>query len=171
MIALWSLPLLHLAWVATTPLHHLAYDDARLVQGVPFDALIYSFSPLDQLAYGYLMLLGLGASGLLFKALLGQAEAFRAQLLPVAIAVTLPLIRDMCEAERMSCPSCGQRKGRRDCPALGQPICTVWPRPNDGSQCRLTANIRIRRMPIRKVGSEIPISEIAWNSRLVQCFG
>jgi hypothetical protein len=25
----------------------------------------------------------------------------------------------------MACPSCGQRKGRRDCPALGQPICTV----------------------------------------------
>jgi hypothetical protein len=31
----------------------------------------------------------------------------------------------MCEAERMPCPSCGQRKGRRDCPALGQSICTV----------------------------------------------
>jgi hypothetical protein len=25
----------------------------------------------------------------------------------------------------MSCPSCGQRKGRRSCPALGQTICTV----------------------------------------------
>jgi hypothetical protein len=25
----------------------------------------------------------------------------------------------------MSCTSCGQRKGRRHCPALGQPICTV----------------------------------------------
>jgi hypothetical protein len=25
----------------------------------------------------------------------------------------------------MLCPSCGQRKGRRDCPALGRPICTV----------------------------------------------
>jgi hypothetical protein len=39
--------------------------------------------------------------------------------------VVLPAIRDICEAERMSCPSCGQRKGRRDCPALGQSICTV----------------------------------------------
>jgi hypothetical protein len=25
----------------------------------------------------------------------------------------------------MTCPSCGQRKGRRSCPALGQTICTV----------------------------------------------
>lgn len=25
----------------------------------------------------------------------------------------------------MSCPSCGQRRGRRDCPALGLTICTV----------------------------------------------
>src|SRR5687767_11106063 len=25
----------------------------------------------------------------------------------------------------MSCPACGQRKARRECPALGQKICTV----------------------------------------------
>jgi hypothetical protein len=31
----------------------------------------------------------------------------------------------MCEAEAMTCPSCGQRKGRRSCPALSQTICTV----------------------------------------------
>ena len=42
-----------------------------------------------------------------------------------------------------------------------QPICTVSPRPNDGSQCRLTAKTRIKRMPIRKVGSEMPISDTA----------
>lgn len=31
----------------------------------------------------------------------------------------------LCEAGVMTCPSCGQRKGRRSCPALGQTICTV----------------------------------------------
>ena len=31
----------------------------------------------------------------------------------------------MCEAEAMTCPSCGQRKGRRACPALNQTICAV----------------------------------------------
>lgn len=31
----------------------------------------------------------------------------------------------MCEAGVMTCPSCGQRKARRSCPALGQTICTV----------------------------------------------
>jgi hypothetical protein len=32
---------------------------------------------------------------------------------------------DVCEAHKMSCPSCGQRKGRRACPALGATICPV----------------------------------------------
>ena len=31
----------------------------------------------------------------------------------------------MCEAGVMTCPSCGRRKGRRACPALGQTICAV----------------------------------------------
>jgi hypothetical protein len=31
----------------------------------------------------------------------------------------------MCEAERMTCPLCGHRKARRDCPALRQTICAV----------------------------------------------
>jgi hypothetical protein len=31
----------------------------------------------------------------------------------------------MCEAEAMTCPSCGRRKARRACPALGQTICAV----------------------------------------------
>jgi hypothetical protein len=31
----------------------------------------------------------------------------------------------MCEAERMTCPLCRQRKSRRDCPALRQSICPV----------------------------------------------
>ena len=52
-----------------------------------------------------------------------------------------------------------------------QPICTVWPRPNDGSQCSMTAKIRISRMPIRKVGSDTPSSETVCSRRLDQCLG
>lgn len=37
----------------------------------------------------------------------------------------LSMRRRVCEAGVMTCPSCGQRKGRRSCPALGQTICTV----------------------------------------------
>ncbi|HYJ09041.1 MAG TPA: ATP-binding protein, partial [Polyangiaceae bacterium] len=88
----WALPFVHMGVVLTTPFHHLAYYDARLVPGEAFDALTYSFTPLDQLAYGYMALPALATSGLLFKALVGQTETFRAQLLPVAIALTLPLI-------------------------------------------------------------------------------
>jgi len=38
----------------------------------------------------------------------------------------LLLLEDVCEAHpHMVCPSCGLRKGRRECPALGQRICTI----------------------------------------------
>jgi hypothetical protein len=49
-----------------------------------------------------------------------------------------------------------------------QPTCTVSPRPNDGSQCRLTANMRISRIPTRKGGSETPNRDTACNRRLDQ---
>jgi hypothetical protein len=48
----------------------------------------------------------------------------------------------------MSCPSCQQRKGRRDCPALGQTICTVCcgtkrlVEINCPSDCRYLASAR-----------------------------
>ena len=32
---------------------------------------------------------------------------------------------NVCEAHVMVCPSCGQRKGRRECPALRASICTI----------------------------------------------
>ncbi len=38
---------------------------------------------------------------------------------------------------------------------------TVSPRPNEGSQPSCTEKIRINRMPMRKVGSETPMSEMA----------
>ena len=52
-----------------------------------------------------------------------------------------------------------------------QPIWTVSPRPKDGSSRSHTANTRISRMPIKKVGSDMPIRDTAWNSLLDQCLG
>ena len=51
-------------------------------------------------------------------------------------------------------------------PVVHQPICTVSPRPKLGNQPRVTANTRISRMPIRKVGSETPSSESVMNTWL-----
>jgi hypothetical protein len=46
-------------------------------------------------------------------------------------------------------------------PVDHQPIATVSPRPKDGSQPSCTEKMRISRMPMRKVGSETPMSEMA----------
>ena len=46
-------------------------------------------------------------------------------------------------------------------PVVHQPIATVSPRPNEGSQPSRTANTRISRMPMRNVGSDTPISDTA----------
>jgi len=48
-------------------------------------------------------------------------------------------------------------------------MATTSPRPKLGSHFNITANTRISRMPIRKVGSETPSSEkpiINWDSTL-----
>jgi hypothetical protein len=53
-------------------------------------------------------------------------------------------------------------------PVLQKPICTVSPRPKLGSQPSSTANTQISSTPIRKVGSDTPISEldmIAWATK------
>ncbi len=49
-------------------------------------------------------------------------------------------------------------------PVVHQPIATVSPRPKEGSQPSKTANTRISRMPMRKVGRDTPTSEIARNT-------
>ena len=45
-------------------------------------------------------------------------------------------------------------------PVVQGPKATTSPRPKLGSQFSVTAKARISRMPIRKVGSDTPISEI-----------
>jgi len=44
-------------------------------------------------------------------------------------------------------------------PVLQNPSRTTSPRPNDGSTPSVTGNRKISRMPIRNVGSEMPISD------------
>ena len=40
-----------------------------------------------------------------------------------------------------------------------QPICTTSPRPKLGNQPSMTANTKINKMPIKKVGSDTPSSD------------
>ena len=44
-------------------------------------------------------------------------------------------------------------------PVVHQPISTTSPRPNVGSHRRITPNKRISKIPIRKVGRDMPMSE------------
>jgi hypothetical protein len=45
-------------------------------------------------------------------------------------------------------------------PVDHQPISIMSPRPKVGNHLRITPNNKIRRMPIRNVGSDTPINEI-----------
>ena len=51
-------------------------------------------------------------------------------------------------------------------PVVHQPIWTTSPRPKVGSQRSMTPKTRISRMPIRNVGSEMPISDSVMKPRL-----
>lgn len=50
----------------------------------------------------------------------GYSDGTRGRIAPILEKRGL-----LCEAEVMQCPLCGQRKARRDCPALGRSICSV----------------------------------------------
>ena len=49
-------------------------------------------------------------------------------------------------------------------PVVEPPRSTVSPRPKLGMTPSVTENTKISRMPIRKVGSEIPASDTAMNT-------
>ena len=53
-------------------------------------------------------------------------------------------------------------------PVLQSPIFTVSPRPNEGSQPSHTAKMRMRKMPMRKLGSDTPMSEVVSSAREIQ---
>ena len=45
-------------------------------------------------------------------------------------------------------------------PVVHHPKSTTPPRPNEGSQFNSTENIQISNTPIKKVGTETPISDV-----------
>jgi PAS domain S-box-containing protein len=90
--AVWALPALHMLVVYTNPLQGIVYYDAQLVPGPAFEVLRYSFTPLDQLGYGYLVLLYVATAVTLFRSVWRQGGTHRAQLLPVSIALSLPVV-------------------------------------------------------------------------------
>ena len=47
-------------------------------------------------------------------------------------------------------------------PVLQPPTITVSPRPKAGSQCKVTENNRMNRIPRAKLGSEMPSTETNW---------
>jgi hypothetical protein len=49
------------------------------------------------------------------------------------------------------------------------PIIVVSPRPKEGSHPSHTAKMRMRKMPMRKVGSDTPMSETVRKTRESQC--
>jgi len=53
-------------------------------------------------------------------------------------------------------------------PVLHAPTWTVLPRPKEGSHPSQTAKMRMRKIPMRKLGSYTPISEVVSTARAVQ---
>ena len=50
-------------------------------------------------------------------------------------------------------------------PVDHKPIFTVSPRPKDGSHPSHTAKMRMRKMPMRKLGSDTPTSDVVRSAR------
>ncbi|HEX2871813.1 MAG TPA: histidine kinase N-terminal 7TM domain-containing protein [Polyangiaceae bacterium] len=90
--ALWAIPVVHLAFVYTTPLHHVLYGDAQLVPTEPFGTLAYTLTPLDWFCYVYALGIMLLTMGVLAAHGLRQRGPYRAQLVPVLVGMSLPLV-------------------------------------------------------------------------------
>jgi len=77
---------------ATAPLHHLARQDAHIVPGQPFDALMYSYSSLDSVLILLFFFTGLYSVLILVRYL---AQVSRTQLgsaLPITVGFSLPTV-------------------------------------------------------------------------------
>ncbi len=90
--ALWAIPAVHTAFVYTSPLHHVLYADAHIEPTVPFGTLAYAFTPLDWFSYIYALGIMLVTIGILVAHVLHQRGPYRAQLLPVLLGMSLPVI-------------------------------------------------------------------------------
>jgi two-component system, cell cycle sensor histidine kinase and response regulator CckA len=90
--ALWAIPAVHLAFVYTSAFHEVVYSDARVQESEPFGILSYGLTPLDWLSYIYALGIMLLTLAVMLSYLVHQKPAYRAQLLPVFIGMSLPLL-------------------------------------------------------------------------------
>ena len=90
--ALWAIPAVHTAFVYTSPLHHVLYADAHIEPTEPFGTLAYSLTPLDLFSYIYALGIMVLTLGILVAHVLRQRGPYRAQLMPVLLGMSLPLI-------------------------------------------------------------------------------
>jgi two-component system cell cycle sensor histidine kinase/response regulator CckA len=90
--ALWAIPVVHVAFVYTSPLHHVLYADAHIEDNAPFGALTYGFTPLDWFGYMYALGVMLATIGILLAHTLRQRALYRAQFWPVLLGMSLPLV-------------------------------------------------------------------------------
>ena len=90
--ALWAIPVVHVAFVYTTPFHHVLYADAHLVATEPFGTLAYTLTPLDWFCYVYALGIMLLTIGVLAVHVMRQKGPYRAQLMPVLVGMSLPLV-------------------------------------------------------------------------------
>jgi PAS domain S-box-containing protein len=91
-LLLWALPIVHLGFVFTSHRNGVVYADARLVPGDPFDILVYTLTPLDRVGYTYALTIMAGTVGVLATYLARQHPTYRAQLWPLVIGLSLPML-------------------------------------------------------------------------------
>ncbi len=90
--ALWAIPAVHTAFIYTSPLHHVLYADAHIEPTEPFGTLAYGFTPLDWFSYVYALGIMLLTLGILAAHTLHQRGPYRAQVLPVLLGMSMPLV-------------------------------------------------------------------------------
>jgi signal transduction histidine kinase/ActR/RegA family two-component response regulator len=92
LLAFWTIPAVHTAFVYTSPLHHALYADAHLEQAGPFQALVYGLTPLDLFSYVYALGVMLLTFAMLFAHTFRLRATYRAQFIPVLLGMSLPLL-------------------------------------------------------------------------------
>jgi signal transduction histidine kinase/ActR/RegA family two-component response regulator len=90
--ALWAIPAVHLGFIYTSAFHDVVYANAHIEPSEPFGVLSYAFTPLDWLSYVYALGIMLLTMATMLGYLVRQKPAYRAQLLPVFVGMTLPLV-------------------------------------------------------------------------------
>ena len=92
-IVLIAFPILFLALLYTNPLHGLVRTPtAKIISGMPFDALLYDFTPLMWASFIYTYLTYLTATFLFIRNLFRLHRLFRTQTLIIVIGFIFPFL-------------------------------------------------------------------------------